>query len=517
MGITIGRLGACVATVLFGFTACNVVTGADDVRFADDDGETTGSNANGAGGSTGAGGQGTGAGIDTSELLPSDVASITGIELYQSVRRPLMQNGGPASSNVPLVAGREALMRIFYTTSMQVNLTVAVTVGQAAPIVLTGSLSGASEIGDLTSTINIPIPAEMLQPGAGYRVELLESPELTSGTNPASVYPAQGQEPLPLESVGGPLKIVLVPISYGADGSNRVPNTSSGQVESYRKLFQSYYPVPDVEITVQNAIQWNSTISANGSGWGELLDAVVDFRQSQSAAFNEHYYGIFDPSSSFDSYCAGGCVTGLSMLADSPNDAWARAGIGVGFAGVSTGTAAHEIGHQHGREHAPCDVGDADPGYPHGGGVIGEWGFDLLRGELVAPSTPDFMGYCDPTWVSDYTFDALFNRLASVNGAASFHFDDAQLDKTYERIRVDEHGATFSDPITLHAPPMGQVTTVTLGHAGGEESVTGRFYPYSHLAGGVLLFERRERVATRAAFDIHGLRRVARRLAAELP
>ncbi len=517
MGITLARRAACAGAVLVGFAACNVFTGADDIRFADDDdGTGTGSSSNQAGvggGGSGVGGQGTGAGINTSELLPSDVASITSIELYQGVRRPLMLNGAPASSNVPLVAGREAMMRIFYTTSMPVNLTVAVTIGQAQPIVLTGALNGTSNLQSLTSTINVPIPGELLQAGAGYRVELLESPELTSGQNPGSVYPAGGQEQLPLQSVGGPLKLVLVPILYGADGSNRAPDTSAGQIENYRKRFQAYYPVPDVEVTVTSPMQWNSTVSPNGSGWGALLDAVSNVRQSQNAAFNEHYYGVFSPSSSFNNYCSGGCVLGLSWLADSPSDAWARAGIGIGFSGgVSTDTAAHEIGHQHGREHAPCEVNDPDPGFPHNGGVIGEWGFDLLTGQLVQPSTPDFMGYCDPTWVSDYTYNALFNRLASVNGA-SWHFDPSTLDRTYERIRIDDDGVHWGEPITLHTPPMGQLTTVTLEHEQGDEDVTGRFYPYSHLPGGLLLFERREHRATRVSFEIQGLRRVVQRQA----
>ena len=47
-----------------------------------------------------------------------------------------------------------------------------------------------------------------------------------------------------------------------------------------------------------------------------------------SAAADEYYYGIFQPTSSFSSFCGGGCVAGLSMLAG-PTDAFARVGIGL--------------------------------------------------------------------------------------------------------------------------------------------------------------------------------------------
>jgi hypothetical protein len=499
--------------------ACNAVTGAGDLRLDDDESgssasSSSGNGAVGAGGAgAGAGGAGTGAGINTQDLLPSDAVSITSIDLYQGVRRPLMANGAAASSNVPIVAQREALMRIGYTATTTTTVTAVVTIGANNPILVQATVGGSSTTSDLNSTINVTIPPDQMAPGASYSVELLESPELTTGTNPASTYPAEGQEAMQVTDVGT-LKVVLIPIAYGADGSNRVPNPQAG---NYRSKFESLYPVADVEIQVAGTFQWNSSVSANGSGWGSLLDAIANYRQQAGAAYNEHYYGIFMPTASFSSYCQGGCVAGLSYLADAPGDAWARAGIGVGFpGGGSTDTAAHEVGHQNGREHAPCQVNDADPFYPHSGGTIGEWGYDLVRGELINPSTSDFMGYCNPTWVSDYTYRALFDRLTAINGSASWHFEPWQLDRTYERIRIDVDGVTWTEPITLHTPPMGRVETVTITDDQGDVDVTGRFYPYSHIPGGVLLFEQGQRDIHAAAFEIEGLRHVVERPTAVL-
>ena len=263
MGTLVARWVACGGTFLFSLAACNLVTGAGDLSVADD------GSSSGAGGN-GSGGQGTGAGVSNNDLLPTDAASITAIEMYQSVRRPLMEGGAAASSTVPLVAERDAMMRIHYTASARVEVTVLINIGDADPIVVPASLNGTSDVATLTSTINVPIPGEILQTGVGYRVELLEARDNTSGTNAGAVYPASGQEMMPLVSAGGPLKLVLVPITYGADGSDRLPDTSMAHIEEYRELFLSYYPVPDVAITVSGPIQWNSTVSAGGPGVGHL-------------------------------------------------------------------------------------------------------------------------------------------------------------------------------------------------------------------------------------------------------
>ena len=43
-------------------------------------------------------------------------------------------------------------------------------------------------------------------------------------------------------------------------------------------------------------------------------------------------------------------------------------------------------------------------------------------------------------------------------------------------------------PPTLDLPPAGELTTVTVTTPSGESDVTGHFYPYDHLDGGLLLF-----------------------------
>jgi hypothetical protein len=112
-------------------------------------------------------------------------------------------------------------------------------------------------------------------------------------------------------------------------------------------------------------------------------------------------------------------VTGQSFVVDDPGDADIRVGSGLGFTGEdSAWTLAHELGHMHGRSHAPCGVNSYDPDFPYSKGATGVWGYDERHQEFFDPGpTRDMMGYCEPSWISDYTYKAMFQRVQAVNGA----------------------------------------------------------------------------------------------------
>ena len=77
----------------------------------------------------------------------------------------------------------------------------------------------------------------------------------------------------------------------------------------------------------------------------------------------------------------------------------------------ASGVAAHELGHNFGRSHAPCGgVSSSDPNYPYAGGVIGQWGYDMTAGTLKPPTSTDLMGYCGSNWISDYTYVGVMTR-----------------------------------------------------------------------------------------------------------
>ncbi len=483
-------MGGAIAMVAYSALSCSVETDGDS-----------------DGGSSSSGTGGVGAHI-TGGGRPADGVIISSIELYQGVRRPLMENGVPSETAVPIILGRDALFRIFYHTDPgSFNgqpVAVRLHLGENEPIVVEAAIGGTSAPGNLSSTANVFVPGAAMT-AYTFRVELLHPAADSSGQSVSSVYPIEGQAALPAMDAGQQLKLVLVPVAYGADGSDRLPDTSEVQMQLYNDYFKKLYPIPNVHITVAGATFWSQTVSPNGAGWSELLSAMTSLRQQSGAAPDDYYYAIFNPAQSFAQFCGGGCVAGLSWLAG-PTDAQSRIGIGLGFPGVgSVETAVHEVGHEHGLGHAPCGTTDGlDYNFPYPDGSLGTWGYDLINGTLIAPEVKDLMSYCDPIWVSDYHFIRMFDRLRMVNAAAAdLQLSGELIDQTYERVLIDLDGtASWQAPLTLHRPPQGQLRTLTASTAAGTVELTGHFYPMSHIAGGMLLFPQTDPATDQIAFEI---------------
>ncbi len=127
------------------------------------------------------------------------------------------------------------------------------------------------------------------------------------------------------------------------------------------------------------------------------------------------------PADTIGDYCRGRCVYGQAYLPQSPADPRGRVAAGVGFGGLEDVRAfVHELGHAHGRMHAPCgDAAGVDPEYPYENAAIGVWGWDERQRQMVSPERPDFMAYCRSEWVPDYTYRALWAWITEVNGVAA--------------------------------------------------------------------------------------------------
>ena len=504
------RMLSAIALLLAGATplaGCNAITGVDDLVVGDRSGA---GGATGAGGTTVAGpsvtsGGGTSAVTTTSDaassstgdppptLVAAQGVAISQIAIYQAVKRVLMLNGAAPASKVPIVGNRPALVRVFAKADSTYDgspVTARLDLGNGAPIEVQVTVKGTPSDGSIGSTINFDVPAALIVPGMTYRVDLLQPPAHSMGNNPGASYPATGSSPIPAQSTGKSLKIKLIPVTYGADGSNRKPDTSAGQLQAYKDEFFKMYPVADVEILIHPAFAWNNSVDPNGNGWGELLGAIGDLRQSDNAPSDVYYFGIFSPSSDVNQYCGGGCVAGLGNIGG-PSDSYARAAIGLGFSGdIATETAVHEIGHTHGRQHSPCGGAQGtDPAYPYAGASIGVWGYDLTTKQLLSPNnTTDVMGYCQPVWVSDFTYKALFDRMKFVNNANIVYAPEL-LERTYQRARIDGDGnLTWMKDVLIHTPPSAEPQSLTVQSDLGDSPVEAQFYPYDHLPGGVLVW-----------------------------
>jgi hypothetical protein len=151
----------------------------------------------------------------------------------------------------------------------------------------------------------------------------------------------------------------------------------------------------------------------------------------------------------------------VGFVAD-PGSADFRAAVGVAFgeeSQIAGETLPHEVGHNHGREHAPCgDAADVDPVYPYQGGLIGVWGYDRRDGSLLPPDLADIMGYCNPQWISDYTYQALLERVAELNAPVQQRIASASVLAPQPSFRVlhvdDQHGPRWSRPFQGRLPSV---------------------------------------------------------------
>lgn len=410
---------------------------------------------------------------DGSEALASQLR-IQEIAIYQTVKVPLAQNGvWLAQRPAPVVQGKDAFVRVFvepltgfspHTVRAVLTLDDGVSPQKLATEL---NVTSPSSDGARNSTFNFEVPGALIGPNTSLSVALVETSCPSSLGNASDArFPVSGNQRLDAEKIG-PLNVVVVPMVVGG----LVPDTSDAQLSAMRAALLAYYPVPDVRISVRDAVPTNINVSANGTGWSDVLDLVLNVRAQDRPADDVYYYGIMTPVSSFASYCREGCVLGLApqTVFRDPDH---QGGLGVGYLGVVTPeTMVHELAHAHGRGHAPCVQGGTieavDPSFPYQGGAVGVWGWDSRDGSLMNPSLKDIMGYCSPTWISDYTYDALARRARSVNVAA--------------RIAVPE-SATWWQGILLYADGTARYGALTTRHLPGGEleqadvlDATGRF------------------------------------------
>lgn len=439
--------------------------------------------------------------VSTAKLAEGLV--LTDIAMFQAVKVAVVSEGSRvADETAPLVAGRPGVLRAYVAPAegwedkpIVAYLTLVTAEGKSTKEVKK-TVSAASSDDKAGSAFDFVLTAEEVTADLKFSITLAIDGETTTDAAPAESetrYPRNGsQEALGASKLADTLKIVLVPVQYGADGSGRLPDVSDEQVEIYRQTIHALYPVGKVDIQVRAPYKWNGAIAGTGAGWSEVLNAIVRLRATDKVADDVYYYGAFSPKNSFQQFCSQGCVTGLSGLAEDASDARIRASVGVGFSGESSAsTAAHEIGHAHGRDHAPCGGAQGtDPKYPYPQARIGVWGYNIITNKFVNPAaseTPhDMMSYCEPTWISDYQYGKLFERVTAVNSMRGAQSLSAK--QTFRLASIDGEGAvTLGEQLELPAGTTGTQRTVTFRTAtGGTVTDSARFFRYDHLPGGML-------------------------------
>ena len=148
------------------------------------------------------------------------------------------------------------------------------------------------------------------------------------------------------------------------------------------------------------------------------------------------------------------CVAGIGYVpGTNTRNAHQRVSTGISYAEMGSATTmAHEVGHNHGRPHAPCGGASGAESFPHDGATIGWWGFIFPDTLIAGNDATDIMGYCRDQWVSDYNYVNFMERVAAINGALSVVNPNPY--GYWEVIVTSTFGQTWG------VPPVGYVTAV---------------------------------------------------------
>ena len=333
---------------------------------------------------------------------------IDGMYITQSVQRP--------DGSIPLVAGRDGFLRIFGRANVENGSAVPVRVrfymnGALENEIVLPASSGAVphtvDEGSLAGSWNVPVAASLIRPGLAILAEIDPGNIVPEVSETDNRFPASGT-PLLMNVVSAPVFSIRF-VSIRTDSTGLTGNVTEANKHQFMTIAQKIHPLPGYDADVR-ATPYITTapplVSGNGNGaWGAILSEINALRITEGSS--RYYYGVV--GTTYNSGVAGiGYVPG-------------RASLGWDKLPSAAGVLAHEIGHNWGRFHAPCGgVGNPDGGYPHLGGLIGYYGFDLSTGVVKSPSTQsDIMGYCGNQWISDYTYEGILNHRAGQTGSAS--------------------------------------------------------------------------------------------------
>ena len=357
---------------------------------------------------------------------------------------------------VPLLAGEEALLRVFVTAARSTSARIppvrakfyldGAQVHQADIESKSIAIPTAVDEGDFRTSSNARIPAEVLQPGLEMVIEVDPGRTLAPGLGVAERIPDTGRLAVDVRAMPV-LDLTLIPLIWSEQPQRQVVDLVREMAadpggHELLSATRSVLPVTGLSVTEHAPV----TTSTNNSS--RLLGELDAIRTMEGGS--GHYMGI------------------MARFEEQGGRARRPGRISVSVPNPTT--MAHELGHNMNLQHAACGGADnPDPSYPYVGGRTGAWGFDpRLGGTLMSPRLFDLMSYCGPRWISDYHFtNAIAFRLRD-------EVDDGTA-ATAAPVRslllwggVDSRGAPYLEPaFVTDVPPA-------LPDSSGEYRLTGR-------------------------------------------
>ena len=313
------------------------------------------------------------------------------VYLTQAIQRP--------QGDVPLLTGREALLRVFVVADREkafFDPEVVATFTRGRELIHRAVLTAADNQmptsvyeGDLSTSFQALIPADVIADSTDMVVLVDSAGTLPLVQGSETRFPEDGRHALEVVDTP-PLELTVVPILYAEDPDSSVLDWTNGITADSPQvgLFRYSFPVSEFSATTRDP--HITSIDPVADQWSLLIEIEEAYNAEGATGY---WYSVAD---SPDGY-----VRGL---------AWLNGWVSLGKPWDTE--LAHEVGHNLNLLHAPCGGAlRTDPDFPYEIGNIGVWGYDFRDGSAMHPiRRRDIMGYCyDRGWLSDYHFEKVID------------------------------------------------------------------------------------------------------------
>ena len=371
---------------------------------------------------------------------------------------------------VPLVAGDDALLRVFVTARRATTEGIPPV---RVRIYIDGRETHVEEIpgkpgplptevdeGSLETSANAVIPGTLVQPGLEIVAEIDPDGTLDPSLGVAKRIPETGRLPVDVRAMPK-FRLTIVPFLWREKPDSTV-------LAITREMAAD---------PLNHELLWKmNTLLPIADDYDLILHDPV-LTSNNEMTLETDAIRVIEGS---DRYHMG-TMTGEVVVTKGWNIG--RRTIGTLVEEGKVGHITHEFGHNMTLHHAPgcwpgSDDGNVDPSYPYSTGITGVWGYDFRDGgKLVRPQHPEVMAFCggySGGWISDYHFTkALRHRLRNEvdDGTAAAA---ASVPSLLLWGGVDEAGVPFLEPaLVVDAPPVrpdsaGAYEVAGLDAGGGE-------------------------------------------------
>ena len=326
------------------------------------------------------------------------------VYLTQAIQRP--------AGDIPIIAGRDALLRVFLTSDAPnafYRPEAVATFSVAGAEVYRTTLAPEQDVrnrnpalptfvdeSSLSRSYNAVVPGEHIKPGLQLVVDADPDGALPLADNSESRYPASGRAAVDVVEVPA-MHLTVVPVVESSAPDTSIYTWTRSIADDSWEVGLLRYAFPFSEFRARSRATYTTSLdlSTSDGQWNLILELEA-VRAAEGGT--GYWYGT--------ARSRYGIVRGR-----------ARLGGLVSMGKPTFPELAHEVGHNLDLLHAPCgNALQTDPDFPHREGRIGAWGYDFRDGTLVSPTTRrDIMGYCYWLgWLSDYYFEKVISHRASL-------------------------------------------------------------------------------------------------------